>query len=37
MKNVLVFGGFGFLGYYLLKELLSRNYQITVADIQDND
>lgn len=37
MKNVLVFGGFGFLGYYLLKELLSRNYKITVADIQDND
>lgn len=37
MKKVLVFGGFGFLGYYLVKELLSKNYQVTVADIQDND
>ena len=36
MKNVLVFGGFGFLGYYLNKELLSRGYQVTVADIKDN-
>jgi UDP-glucose 4-epimerase len=36
MKNVLVFGGFGFLGYYLLKELLSRGYNITVADININ-
>ena len=34
MKKVLVFGGFGFLGYYLVKELLSKNYQVTVADIQ---
>lgn len=36
MKNILVFGGFGFLGYYLLNELLSRNYNITVADITEN-
>lgn len=36
MNKVLVFGGFGFLGYYLVKELLSRGYQITVADIQSN-
>ena len=36
MKNVLVFGGFGFLGYYLVKELLSKNYEVTVADIQEN-
>ncbi len=34
MKKVLVFGGFGFLGYFLLKELLSRNYMVTVADIK---
>ena len=34
MKKVLVFGGFGFLGYYLLKELLSRGYDVTVADIK---
>ena len=37
MKRILVFGGFGFLGYYLLKELLSRNYNVVVADIKDND
>jgi UDP-glucose 4-epimerase len=36
MKKVLVFGGFGFLGYYLLKELLSRGYELVVADIKDN-
>tara|TARA_B110000090_G_C13335091_1_gene428860 strand:+ start:479 stop:1357 length:879 start_codon:yes stop_codon:yes gene_type:complete len=36
MKKVLVFGGFGFLGYYLLKELLSRGYEVVVADIKDN-
>ncbi len=33
MKKVLVFGGFGFLGYYLVKELIKRNYEVTVADI----
>ena len=37
MKNALVFGGFGFLGYYLLKELLSRGYNVTVADININE
>jgi len=37
MKNILVFGGFGFLGYYLVKELLKRDYNVTVADIQIND
>lgn len=36
MKKVLVFGGFGFLGFYLVKELLSRGYKISVADIQSN-
>lgn len=35
MKRILVFGGFGFLGYYLLKELLSRGYNVVVADIKD--
>ncbi|MDT0558056.1 NAD(P)-dependent oxidoreductase [Ichthyenterobacterium sp. W332] len=34
MKKVLVFGGFGFLGHYLLRELISRNYDVTVADIK---
>jgi len=37
MKKVLVFGGFGFLGYYLTKELLQRGYEITVADINSNE
>ena len=36
MKKVLVFGGFGFLGFYLVKELLSRGYSVTVADIKEN-
>lgn len=36
MKKILVFGGFGFLGYYLLKELLSREYNVTVADIKND-
>ncbi|KOS06370.1 UDP-glucose 4-epimerase [Flavobacterium akiainvivens] len=35
MRKVLIFGGFGFLGYYLVKELLQRGYQVTVADIND--
>ena len=34
MKNILVFGGFGFLGYYLVKELISRKYNVVVADIK---
>jgi UDP-glucose 4-epimerase len=37
MKKVLVFGGFGFLGYYLVKELLQRNYEVSVADININE
>lgn len=37
MKKVLVFGGFGFLGYYLVRELLQRNYEVSVADISVNE
>ena len=37
MKKVLVFGGFGFLGYYLVRELLQRNYEVCVADISINE
>lgn len=37
MKNVLVFGGFGFLGYYLVKELLRRNFSVSVADINKEE
>jgi UDP-glucose 4-epimerase len=33
MKNILVFGGVGFLGHYLVEELLSRSYNVTIADI----
>ena len=32
-KKVLVFGGSGFLGYYLVNELLLRGYDVTVADL----
>lgn len=37
MKNILVFGGYGFLGYYLVHELLKRDYSVTIADIVEND
>ena len=37
MKNVLVFGGSGFLGYYLVRELLSRKYTVVVADIRKDN
>ncbi|WP_296635757.1 NAD(P)-dependent oxidoreductase [Polaribacter sp.] len=37
MKKVLVFGGFGFLGHYLVDELLKRAYSVTVADINKNE
>lgn len=33
MKNILVFGGFGFLGHYLVNELVKRDYNVTVADL----
>lgn len=36
MKKVLVFGGFGFLGYYLVKELLGRGFDVSVADITED-
>ena len=37
MKKILVFGGFGFLGYYLVRELLIRGYEVTIADINENE
>ena len=37
MKNILVFGGFGFLGHYLVNELLNRSYEVTVADIHESE
>ena len=37
MKKILVFGGFGFLGHYLVLELLKRGYEVTVADIHENE
>lgn len=37
MKNILVFGGYGFLGHYLVQELLKRNYKVTIADISEKD
>jgi len=37
MKKILVFGGFGFLGHYLVHELLNRGYEVTVGDIHKNE
>ena len=37
MKNILVFGGYGFLGHYLVKELLKRNYKVTIADLSEKE
>ena len=37
MRKILVFGGFGFLGHYLVNELLNRGYEVTVADIIENE
>jgi len=37
MKNILVFGGYGFLGHYLVQELIKRNYKVTIADIAKSD
>ena len=37
MKKILVFGGFGFLGHYLVHELFNRGYEVTVADIHKNE
>ena len=37
MKKILVFGGFGFLGHYLVRELFNRDYEVTVADIHENE
>ncbi|MBU6158101.1 MAG: NAD(P)-dependent oxidoreductase [Bacteroidetes bacterium] len=37
MNRVLVFGGFGFLGSYLVQELISRNYIVFVADLSTNE
>jgi len=37
MKSVLVFGGLGFLGQYLVNELLGRDYKVTVADLKENE
>lgn len=33
MKNIIVFGGAGFLGSYLVEELMKRGYNLTVCDL----
>ncbi len=35
-KKVVVFGGSGFIGSYLVKELLTRGHQVLVADMKQN-
>lgn len=37
MKKVLVFGGVGFLGHYLVNELIKRGHDVTIADIQESN
>ena len=37
MKKVVVFGGTGFLGSYVADELAQRGYEITVADLSDQN
>ena len=32
-KKVVVFGGCGFLGSYVVEELLNRGYEVTAADV----
>ena len=34
MRKILVFGGSGFLGNYLVKQLILKKYDVTVADIK---
>jgi UDP-glucose 4-epimerase len=34
-KNILVFGAAGFMGTYLIDELVKQNYNITASDIND--
>lgn len=36
-KNVLVFGGGGFIGSYVVEELLANNYNVLYADINSCD
>ena len=33
-KKVVVFGGAGFIGSYVVEELLKRNYEVIAADIK---
>lgn len=37
MKNILLFGGAGFLGHYLVEELCRRGFKVTVADLKVGD
>ena len=34
-KKVLIFGGAGFIGSYVVDELLRKNYSVVVADIHE--
>ena len=35
-KNILVFGAGGFVGTYLIDELLERNYTVFATDIHED-
>ena len=34
MKNILIFGGCGFLGSWITKSLLKKNLKITIFDLR---
>ena len=34
MKNILIFGGSGFLGSWITKSLLKKNLKITIFDLR---
>lgn len=36
MKNVVIFGGSGFLGSYVADELVRRNYNVIIADLTES-
>ena len=34
MKNIIIFGGAGFLGSWIAKNFVKRNYKVTIFDLK---
>ena len=34
MKNIIIFGGTGFLGSWIVKNFVKRNYKVTIFDLK---